>query len=950
MSVAHAHPAGSVVVVRDEEWVVSSSERAGDGWKVRCVGRTELVRGTTATFFSSLDDIEQLDPAKAELVQDTSPGFRRSRLWVEAVRRKTPVPLHEPGLTVAQHMLLDTNQYQRQAVQKALDPTRLRPRLLIADAVGLGKTLEIGMTLAELQRRGRADRVLVVTPRHVLEQMQFELWTRFAIPLVRLDSEGIAKVRQQLPASRNPFTFFPKVIVSIDTLKSARYRAHLEHHRWDVVVIDEAHNLARSSTLNSQLARTIAPNTEALILASATPHNGDAESFANLVNLLDPTAIIDRSDYDLRDIRHLFIRRHRNSPEVAREVNTTWAARPVPQILPVQASAAEDALATELSRVWLHPPDDAAPVPGKGRHLFPWTLAKAFLSSPAALLETVQNRQKTLADKGESHTAEGSALARLAELAEAAENDGSAKLNALVEHLRTIGVRRGSDVRVVLFTERLATLHWLRRTLPTALKLPEDAFAVLHGGLQDTEQLEVVDAFGRSGSPIRILLTGDVASEGVNLHKQCHHLVHVDIPWSLIRIEQRNGRIDRYGQVHPPQITALAFTTTDARFTGDVRVIAKLLDKEHAAHTALGDAASLLDLHDVDREEAAIRKALAEGRDLDDVVPEPSQLTPAVSGLAVLEFLNTQAAATPPPVPEWEERGLFATELDFLREALHEAFTAPAAPLEAGGVGWREHPDEGVVELVPPADLMSRLTALPQSYLSERKVRDRLLLATTRTAADESLRLARAGETTQWPTAHYLSPLHPVLDWAVDRALSRLGRNHVPVALADVDVPTAITLGTLSNRRGQVVLRSIVAQEFHDGASEPMVVEDVATLLHDSGFTKASSNTGAEIDLPRHQPLIPAAVSQMRRWMQTLHDLRGAAVVEPIEQAKQRIAGWSEQAEALASTRAPAQATRLRRDADRIRRDTTDLAESLTARPDPMVRVLLLLLPRAEGQ
>src|SRR3954464_1884495 len=147
------------------------------------------------------------------------------------------------------------------------------------------------MILSELVGRGRGERILVVTPRHVLEQMQYELWTRFGLPLVRLDSDGIQRVRQQLPASRNPFTFFPKVIVSIDTLKSARYRAHLEKHRWDVVVIDESHNLARTSTLNSRLARTIAPNTETLLLASATPHNGDPESFANLVRLLDPTAI-----------------------------------------------------------------------------------------------------------------------------------------------------------------------------------------------------------------------------------------------------------------------------------------------------------------------------------------------------------------------------------------------------------------------------------------------------------------------------------------------------------------------------------------------------------------------------------------------------------------------------------------------------------------------------------
>ena len=123
-----AFAAGSVVVVRDEEWIVSSCERAGGGWKVRCVGTSELVRDTSATFFSTLDHIESLDPGDAVLVRDDSPRFRRSRLWVEAVLRKTPVPLHEPGLTVGQDMLLDALDFQRQAVAEALDPKRLRPR------------------------------------------------------------------------------------------------------------------------------------------------------------------------------------------------------------------------------------------------------------------------------------------------------------------------------------------------------------------------------------------------------------------------------------------------------------------------------------------------------------------------------------------------------------------------------------------------------------------------------------------------------------------------------------------------------------------------------------------------------------------------------------------------------------------------------------------------------
>ena len=80
---------------------------------------------------------------------------------------------------------------------------------------------------------------------------------------------------------------------------------------------------------------------------------------------------------------------------------------------------------------------------------------------------------------------------------------------------------------------------------------------ILHGGLTDEEQQDVVESFKQASSPIRVLVTGDVASEGVNLHTQCHELIHFDIPWSLIRIEQRNGRIDRYGQKHPPQITTL---------------------------------------------------------------------------------------------------------------------------------------------------------------------------------------------------------------------------------------------------------------------------------------------------------------------------------------------------------------------------------------------------------
>ena len=210
---------GSVVEVRDEEWLVTSVASTSNGQQLLHVqGLSELVRGTSATFYESLDTIKALDPTDAKLRAYGSPGYRRAKLWLEATVRKTPLPVADETLSVSTQALADQLPYQRSAVEKALNPDLLRPRILLADAVGLGKTLEIGMILSELVRRGRGERILIVCPRHVLEQMQHEMWTRFALPFVRLDSVGVQRVKQLLPATRNPFTYFKRVIISMDTL------------------------------------------------------------------------------------------------------------------------------------------------------------------------------------------------------------------------------------------------------------------------------------------------------------------------------------------------------------------------------------------------------------------------------------------------------------------------------------------------------------------------------------------------------------------------------------------------------------------------------------------------------------------------------------------------------------------------------------------------------------
>ena len=386
-----------------------------------------MVSETTAAFYSSLDAIEVQDPKEARVVADGSSGYRDSRLWLEALLRKTPVPYGDQSLAVSTHMLSDALGYQQAAVTRALDPQHIRPRILIADAVGLGKTLEIGMILSELVRRGRGERILIVTPKHVLEQMQHELWCRFALPFVRLDSTGIQKVRQKLPATRNPFTYFKRAIISIDTLKSPRYKAHLERQKWDAVVIDESHNLTNSGTQNNELARVLAPNTEALILASATPHNGKEESFAELLRLLDPTAVKADGSFDRGDVESLLIRRHRHSPDVAAEVGSDWAERAEPVHLLVKPSPEEDAVAAELSHTWLHPATGRSPYSGDTKALFPWTLAKAFLSSPAALAESIKQRRTKLDSAEDGQHTELQALQRLDDLNDKALNQQAGK-------------------------------------------------------------------------------------------------------------------------------------------------------------------------------------------------------------------------------------------------------------------------------------------------------------------------------------------------------------------------------------------------------------------------------------------------------------------------------------------------------------------------------------------
>ena len=790
------------------------------------------------------------------------------------------------------------------------------------------------MVLSELMRRGRSDRILVVTPRHILEQFQHELWTRFAIPLVRLDSEGIQRVRQKIPATRNPFTYYKRVIISIDTLKNAgRYRHHLEGIRWDAAVIDECHNLVNRGTLNNQLARVLAPRTDALILTSATPHNGKPESFAELVRLLDPTAIADPKRYERADIEHLYMRRHKNSPDVAAEVGAAWADRLPPVGVPAAATPAENAVFDELAEVWLYPASGRAPVSGEGRRLFPYTLLKAFLSSHRALAETVDNRLdrlRKITTPVRDVEREISALERLAALVARVDDRSSAKLAALVETLRAIGVGPGSPFRAVVFSERHATLQWLADKLASRLGLSRRAVRVLHGGLPDLEQQDIVEEFALADSEVRLLLTGDIAAEGVNLHRQCHHLIHFDLPWSLITIEQRNGRIDRYGQRHSPQIRALLLTGSHPKIKGDLGVLARLLDKEDEAHRALGDAGSLMGLHSAAEEENEITKALAEHQPLDEVVPSQPR-----SEFDLMMILAGQTGAA--PVGTVAPPSLFNSDEAFLEEALREAFDDPEAELDI-----RREPEHNLLSFVPPADLARRLEVLPQGYLAEQKVLERLKLTADRHVAQEMLRRARESTDSLWPEVLYLSSQHPVVDWLVDKVLVRLGRNEAPVIAADVRSPVFLLQGVYSNRRGQPTVVEWMAV---DRLPDHPHVRPLQVALEEAGVGPRLGNTGRLPDLATLQQLVVHAVRTGREHMRAVRDDRDAALAERVQRHQRRLRFWQRHAERLTSEIAAMPQRRHReKEVAAVATDTEALIVDQQTTGDPLVRVVAVLV------
>jgi ERCC4-related helicase len=976
---------GAQVLIRDELWLVRNCTPTDrDGWMVEVTGISPFVRGVDATFYDRLDAVQELDPRETTLVPDDSPNHRRSRLFLEAIIRKTFLPQTEHGLALADNFLMDQQVHQLRPAELALSMKNPQPRILIADVVGLGKTLEIGVLLAELIRRGRGERILVVTPQHVLEQFQRELWTRFGIPLVRLDSTGIQRVQQDIPAGRNPFAYFKRVIISVDTLKSDVYAHHLEHTDWDAVVIDESHNLVNRGTKNNALARLLARKTDALVLASATPHNGDAASFAELVRMLDEAAIANPSQYEVKDLEHLYIRRTKTSPEVRESLKGEWADRGPSRPIHVPATDKELAVFKELVTRWI-PADPSAPSASR-LQLIPYRLLKSFLSSHKALLETIktrigtldnpppdkpqnsakrQTRPEDLAVREAARKTERAALVDLQRLAEQIEDQDSAKWAALVDELRAMEVGPDSETRVVVFSESIPTLKWLAETVPAALGFtrtagPDEkkpwlgfggAVQVMHGeATTDQEQQDIVEKFGLRDDPVRILFTGDIASEGVNLHQQCHQLIHYDLPWSLIRIEQRNGRIDRYGQQQRPEFRALILTsdipwrtdeeTGQPRTLDDRLVGEKLLKREEEAHKIEGSAEAVTGLYRAKEEENRLTQDLIAGRTVEDSIKQSQH-----GGAAFLARIlgPVGAAHKHPEVARAVVPTLFQSTADYFEEALRQV----CRPNPEDMLSLRRD-DDGTIAFEPPRDLLYRLKALPKSYLDEQQIMPRktepgrMRITFSKELAGKRLRAARETSASQWPNVSYVTDVHPVLDWLTDKVLVEIGRHKAPVLAATVDSPTYLIQGIYSNALGKPTVVEWMAVS---GLPDSPVVETLtANVLERYGVGPNMPGRAMPRDLPGLSALVPDAIDAAERHLVDLEAEYRKQIEVTLAPHRKRVAEWRQ--EALFASARPNRA-----ELDRTAQRRLKLVKSLETAGEPMLRLLAVLEPHtvAEG-
>lgn len=879
---------GVRVEARGEDFLIRKVKtyqgREGSQQLLEAEGLSELVRGQRIWLDTALeDDLKVLDPKETVLRPDQETGYRRLKLYLETQIRNAPAL--RPRIAIAHKAAFHRSAFQYEPALKALGHPRAR--ILIADGVGLGKTVETGILLAELQRRGQGQRVLVIALKSILAQFQQEIWNRFAIPLKRLDSVGIARIKTELPANKNPFDYYDKTIVSIDTLKNNQlYRRYIERTRWDVIVIDECHTVANVNSQRGDLAQFLATRCDHLILTSATPHNGRKESFANLIRMIEPVAIARSGDYGKEDVEPYYVRRfkqHIEDEDMRAQFQEREIVRHTANLHPVE----EELLATSQASRFAAMSGDS----DRQDHLFAIQLFKSFLSSPAAMLASVRNRIAVLDERlAQGKPKRGlqddrdflhGLIAPLERILNERLDSKYAALTHLLDGMKWKGRKR--DERIVIFAERIDTISYLIERLTEDYDLKEDAVARFDGSLGDTEQQQVIEDFGKEDSKVRLFVTSDAGSQGVNLHYYCHRMVNYDIPWSLITLEQRNGRIDRFGQNNTPYIHYLVSESAVKGTKTDLHIIGKLVEKEEEVHRTLGDAASVMKLYDAQQEEQQVEKALLQGS------PAPIEGGFDLDGLFGDEGDTTEALTVEDPIDE--QVSLYADEAQYYRELLHQLESDGQLP--AGVV--RDKLDDGVIEVFHHAEFKRLLRGMPPEAIPAKDQPFRLTLDAE--MVETAIARARKKEGA-WADAQILYDLHPLARYFMTKLEARVDRNEALIAevmTLPYDSAWFVFHGQVANGLGHPVVSEffVVPLSYSGGnmIERPMSID---AFIEQYGLQNDLRNLDIDAEeVGTLQSLLPDAIDYAQEFHMKEAQARRAREFETeITDYEQRLKDW----------------------------------------------------------
>ena len=591
MVVAEEFQTGTLVKARDREWVVLPENRS-DLLKLRPLGGSD----DDATFIYL--PLEPTPPTQAtfDLPDPSKPGSQSSAVLLrDALRLKLRAgagPFRSFG-----NLAVEPRAYQLVPLLMALKQDIIR--LLIADDVGIGKTIEAGLIARELLDRGEIEQLTVICPPHLCEQWQQELETKFNIQAQVVRTGTASRLERGLPAGISIFEFYPFTIVSLDFIKSDRRRDEFLRACPEFVIIDEAHTCVQASTttrhqryqLVSGLAN--ADPVRHMVFLTATPHSGDDDAFHNLLGLLDPKFqnLLQMPEGDARrslreELAFHFVQRRR--ADIA-EWNDQSG---FPERESMEATYSLTGGWGELfDNVLAYAREMVERVKGESllKQRMNWWAALALLrclsSSPAAAALALNTRLQAVEGKSddqqiqelESQIAEtvmdgqSDELLNVDETVPAGTTEFSEDITSLTRLIEQATKLKGRKTdpkldtlaknveklldegfKPVIFCRYIATAHYVAENLAEILKNRPDNVLAITGEFTSDQREEKIEALGELEEDITpVLVATDCLSEGINLQNLFDTVVHYDLVWNPTRHEQREGRVDRFGQSEP---------------------------------------------------------------------------------------------------------------------------------------------------------------------------------------------------------------------------------------------------------------------------------------------------------------------------------------------------------------------------------------------------------------